>query len=231
MATLYHKEEHFRAGDAVKDVVIGMADGLTVPFALDAGISGAISAAHVVVTAGVAEIAAGSIAMGLGGYLAARSEAEHYDSERQREETEIVEKPEVESREVAEVFEAYGITAEEYTPIIAGLRRRPRAWRDFMIRFELGLEEPDPKRAVRSAFTIALAYIAGGIIPLAPYIALGDVHKALPWSVGLTLAALWVFGFIKGHFTGVSRLKSAMQTAFVGGLAATVAYALAKWIG
>ncbi len=231
MATLYHKEEHFRAGDSVRDVVLGMADGLTVPFALAAGISGAISAAHIVITAGVAEIAAGSVAMGLGGFLAARSEMEHYHTERRREEAEIVEKPEVESREVADVFEAYGLLPDEYGPVLAGLRRRPRAWRDFMMRFELGLEEPDPKRAVRSALTIALAYVAGGIIPLSPYVALGDVAKALPWSIGLTLAALLLFGFIKGHFTGVSRTRSAFETALVGGIAAAVAYALASWIG
>ncbi|MGQ0658241.1 MAG: VIT1/CCC1 transporter family protein [Chromatiales bacterium] len=231
MATLYHKEEHFRAPDSVRDVVLGMADGLTVPFALAAGISGAISAAHVVVTAGVAEIAAGSIAMGLGGYLAARSEAEHYASERRREEMEIVEKPEFESQEVAEVFEGYGLVPQEYGPVIVGLRRRPKAWRDFMMRFELGLEEPDPRRAIRSALTIALSYVAGGIIPLAPYVALGDVRAALPWSVGLTLTALLLFGFIKGHFTGVSRTRSAVETALVGGIAAAVAYALASWIG
>lgn len=231
MDSLYHKEEHFRAGDAVRDVVIGMADGLTVPFALAAGISGAISAANVVVTAGIAEIAAGSIAMGLGGFLAARSESEHYVSERAREEQEIIEKPDVERREVAEIFEAYGLTADEYTPIIDGLQRRPRAWRDFMMRFELGLEEPDPGRAVRSALTIATAYVAGGIVPLAPYIALNDVEAALPWSVGLTLMALLVFGYVKGHFVGVPRLRSAIQTAMVGGLAAAVAYGLANWLG
>lgn len=231
MDSLYHKEEHFRAGDLVRDVVIGMADGLTVPFALAAGISGAINAANVVITAGVAEIAAGAIAMGLGGYLAARSESEHYLSERRREELEIREKPEIEKREVAEIFEAYGLTADEYTPVIAGLQQRPQAWRDFMMRFELGLEEPDPGRALRSAVTIAVAYVAGGIIPLAPYIALNDVQAALPWSVTFTLLALLVFGYVKGHFVGVSRIKSAMQTAMVGGLAAAVAYGLANWLG
>src|SRR5512140_3558725 len=154
METLYHREEHFRGNDTVKDIVIGMSDGLTVPFALAAGISGAISAAHIVVTAGMAEIAAGSIAMGLGGYLAARSEAEHYQSELAREETEIVEKPEVEAEEVAEFFRQYGLVEEEYRPVVDGLRGKPKAWRDFMMRFELGLEEPEPKRALQSALTI-----------------------------------------------------------------------------
>ncbi len=151
MDILYHREEHFRGGETSKNIVIGMSDGLTVPFALAAGISGAISAAHLVVTAGFAEIAAGSIAMGLGGYLAAKSEAEHYASERAREEAEIRDLPETEAAEVAEFFRQYGLTSEEYDPVVAGLRQRPAAWRDFMMRFELGLEETDPKRALRSA--------------------------------------------------------------------------------
>jgi len=144
MQTLYHKEEHFRGSNTVKDIVIGMADGLTVPFALAAGISGAITAAHIVVTAGAAEIAAGSIAMGLGGYLAARSESQHYDSEKRREEREILELPEAEAREVADILTGYGLTPEDSNKVVASLRQRPDAWRDFMMRFELGLEEPIP---------------------------------------------------------------------------------------
>jgi VIT1/CCC1 family predicted Fe2+/Mn2+ transporter len=162
MDTLYHREEHFRGGDTVKDIVIGMSDGLTVPFALAAGISGAISAAHIVVTAGFAEIAAGSIAMGLGGYLAARSEVEHYRSELAREEAEIREKPEIEAEEVANFFRGYGLTEAEYNPVVAGLRTKPKAWRDFMMRFELGLEEPDPKRALQSAITLEAAVEVSG---------------------------------------------------------------------
>ncbi len=230
MQTLYHREEHFRGGNTVKDIVIGMSDGLTVPFALAAGISGAISAAHIVVTAGFAEIAAGSIAMGLGGYLAARSEVEHYQSELAREEAEIVEKPEVEAAEVADFFRQYGLTEQEYGPAVAGLRSRPKAWRDFMMRFELGLEEPDPKRAWQSAVTIALSYIAGGIIPLAPYLAFSSIKTAFNFSVASTLTALAVFGFVKGRFTGVPKIRSALQTVLVGGCAAGVAYALARLI-
>ncbi|WP_054775125.1 VIT1/CCC1 transporter family protein, partial [Methylogaea oryzae] len=162
MNRLHHREEHFKGGDAVKDVVIGMADGLTVPFALAAGITGAVNAAHLVVTAGVAEIVAGSIAMGLGGYLAARSEAEHYYSEQRREEWEIRKLPKVEEQEIIDIFADYGLTAEEVAPLVAGLKRRPQAWRDFMMRFELGLEEPHPKRALQSAATIAASYVAGG---------------------------------------------------------------------
>lgn len=225
-----HIEQHFSGGDVVRDVVIGMADGLTVPFALAAGISGALTSTHIVVTAGIAEIAAGSIAMGLGGYLAAKSDAEHYHSERLREEQEIREKTEIEKQEVMDIFRQYGVTAEECAPILTALQRQPSAWRDFMMRFELGLEEPDPKRAVRSAITIAGSYIAGGIIPLAPYILMRESTQALGVSAVITLLALAVFGFVKGHFTGVSRRKSAAQTALVGSLAAGVAYAIARLI-
>lgn len=225
-----HREQHFSGSETVRDVVIGMADGLTVPFALAAGISGALTSTHIVVTAGIAEVAAGSIAMGLGGYLAARSDAEHYASERRREEEEIREKPDAERQEIVDIFQQYGVTAEECAPILAALQRRPAAWRDFMMRFELGLEEPDPKRAVRSAATIAGSYIVGGLIPLAPYMLLRDSGRALAVSAVVTLLALAVFGFVKGHFTGVSRIKSALQTALVGSLAAGVAYGIAKVI-
>lgn len=224
----HHVEEHFEGSETVKDVVIGMADGLTVPFALAAGISGAIDAVHIVVTAGMAEIAAGSIAMGLGGYLAAKSQVEHYRSESRREEREIVDLPEVESREIHDVLGVYGLTTEEIEPVVNGLKRNPKAWRDFMMRFELGLEEPDPKRAIQSAVTIAGSYVVGGLIPLSPYMVLSDIKAALGYSIIFTLVALVVFGFVKGYFTGVSRWKSALQTVFVGGLAAAVAYGLAS---
>jgi VIT1/CCC1 family predicted Fe2+/Mn2+ transporter len=230
MDTLYHREKHFTGGDTVKDIVIGMSDGLTVPFALAAGISGAISAAHVVITAGFAEIAAGSIAMGLGGYLAARSEVEHYRSELAREEAEIKTMPEAETAEVASFFQGYGLTEAEYGPVVEGLRTRPQAWRDFMMRFELGLEEPDPKRAFRSAITIALSYVAGGIVPLAPYILFHDIRTAFNLSVVFTLAALALFGVVKGRFTGVPMIQSGVQTVLVGGLAAAFAYGLARLI-
>jgi VIT1/CCC1 family predicted Fe2+/Mn2+ transporter len=225
-----HIEQHFSGGDTVRDVVIGMADGLTVPFALAAGISGALTSTHIVVTAGLAEIAAGSIAMGLGGYLAARSEAEHYRSELRREEEEIVEKPEMETKEIVDVFTAYGVTPEEASPVVEALKRDPVAWRDFMMRFELGLEEPDPRRAVQSAVTIALSYVVGGMVPLCPYLLMHDSQSALVISAAVTFVALSIFGFVKGHFTGVSRSKSALQTTLVGGLAAAVAYGLAKAI-
>ncbi len=228
---MQHIEEHFSGSETVRDVVIGMADGLTVPFALAAGISGALVNSKVVVTAGLAEIAAGSIAMGLGGYLAARSEAEHYASELRREEREIIEKTEVEKQEIVDIFRAYGVTREEAAPIVQALERKPEAWRDFMMRFELGLEKPDPKRALQSAFTIGFSYIVGGLVPLAPYmIWMQAPRSALTVSAGVTLAALAVFGGVKGHFTGVARGKSALQTTVVGGLAACVAFLIAKFI-
>jgi len=225
-----HIERHFTGSEIVRDIVIGMSDGLTVPFALAAGLSGAIKTTSLIVTAGLAEIAAGSIAMGLGGYLAAKSDAEHYLSERAREEAEVTEKPDVEAAEVAEVFESYGVTAEESEPIVNALRKRPQAWVDFMMRFELGLETPNPKRAVMSAGTIAGAYIAGGFIPLGPYILLATARTALTASVIITLIALAVFGYVKGRLTGAPPRRSAIQTVLIGGLAAAAAFAIARAI-
>ena len=227
---MQHIEEHFSGSQTVRDVVIGMADGLTVPFALAAGISGALTSSHIVVTAGLAEIAAGSIAMGLGGYLAAKSDAEHYFNERRREEQEIQDEAEVEKQEIVDIFRRYGVTAEECAPVLTALQRQPNAWRDFMMRFELGLEEPDPKRAIHSALTIALSYIAGGLVPLCPYMLTHDSGLAMGVSAVITLLALAVFGAVKGHFTGIPKVKSAIQTALVGSLAAGVAFGIAKWI-
>jgi vacuolar iron transporter family protein len=225
-----HIERHFTAGEVVRDVVIGMSDGLTVPFALAAGLSGAIDNSRIVVVAGLAEIAAGSIAMGLGGYLAAKSDAEHYASERLREEREVEEIPDEEAREVERVFSDYGLPPSESAPVIQAMTRRPKQWVDFMMRFELGLEEPDPKRALQSASTIACSYIAGGIIPLAPYMALHSARAALVWSIVVTLIALGIFGYIKGRFTGSRPGRSAMQTVVIGGLAAGAAFLLARLI-
>jgi len=225
-----HVERHFTGSDTVRDIVIGMSDGLTVPFALAAGLSGAVASTGIIVTAGLAEIAAGSIAMGLGGYLAAKSDAEHYASEQRREQVEVRMVPEVEADEVSGVFQGYGLSAEASAPVVEALRKKPDAWVDFMMRFELGLEKPEPKRALTSALTIAGAYIGGGIIPLAPYIVSARAHTALSFSVIVTLIALTVFGYIKGRFTGAIPMRSAFQTALVGGLAATAAFVLAKLI-
>jgi VIT1/CCC1 family predicted Fe2+/Mn2+ transporter len=225
-----HIERHFTASDTVRDIVIGMSDGLTVPFALAAGLSGTVGTTSVIVMAGLAEIAAGSIAMGLGGYLAARSDAEHYQSERSREQHEVKEVPGTEAGEVTEVFRTYGLTDEESRPVVEALQKRPEAWVDFMMRFELGLEKPDPKRALISAVTIAGAYIAGGFIPLGPYILSHTTHIAFAVSVIVTLVALGVFGFIKGRFTGTDSFRSAFQTTLIGGVAAAVAFLIARII-
>ncbi len=226
-----HIEKHFTAGDTVRDIVIGMSDGLTVPFALAAGLTGAISETRLIVTAGFAEIAAGAIAMGLGGYLAARGDAEHYASEKLREEKEVQEVPDAEAREVQDIFQTYGLTPQESATVVESLRKRPKDWVDFMMRFELGLEEPQPGRAWKSALTIAAAYIIGGVIPLSAYIILPNVHIALEVSAGVTLAALAIFGGIKGRFTGAPMLRSALQTSIIGGLAAAAAFGIARWIG
>jgi VIT1/CCC1 family predicted Fe2+/Mn2+ transporter len=211
-----------------------MSDGLTVPFALAAGLTGGLQGAAnptaIIVTAGLAEIAAGSIAMGLGGYLAAKSDAEHYAKEREREKREVAEIPHEEMREVAEVFQEYGLTLEETWPIVEALRKQPKKWIDFMMRFELGLERPDPKRALTSAITIGGAYAAGGLVPLAPYMFTRDTTAALLWSIAVTLLALFIFGFIKGRFTGTRPLRSALQTALIGSAAAGAAFLLARAI-
>jgi VIT1/CCC1 family predicted Fe2+/Mn2+ transporter len=205
-----------------------MADGLTVPFALAAGLSGAVDSTTIIVTAGLAEMAAGSIAMGLGGYLAARSDAEHYASERIREQHEIDTVPDLETQEVAAILATYGVEPAQSTLITNALRQRPQAWLDFMMRFELGLEEPEPKRALTSALTIGFAYMAGGLIPLAPYLLIAQSSTALLYSVVFTLAALLIFGYIKGRFTGAPPLRSALQTALIGGLAAAAAFGIAR---
>jgi vacuolar iron transporter family protein len=226
-----HTEKHFTASESVRDIVIGMSDGLTVPFALAAGLAGAVQGTGVVITAGLAEVAAGSIAMGLGGYLAARTDAEHYAKERAREERETVELPEREAEEVADVFRGFGLSEELVGSVVDCIRGDRKQWVDFMMKFELGLEEPRPTRASRSALTIAGSYIAGGLIPLVPYFLLNSVHSALAASAAVTLTALLVFGYIKGRFTGSKPIRSAWHTVVVGGLAAAAAFGLAKAFG
>jgi VIT1/CCC1 family predicted Fe2+/Mn2+ transporter len=230
MPQTHHVEKHFTASERVRDIVIGMSDGLTVPFALAAGLSGAVDNNRVIITAGLAEIAAGSIAMGLGGYLAARTDAEHYASERAREMRETIEIPHEEKREVAEVFEHYGLPGDLANTAAHAMSKDRRRWIDFMMRFELGLEEPDPRRARTSALTIGLSYIAGGLVPLAPYFVLHTTGGALRGSIALTIVALLLFGYVKGRFTVKKPLRSAWQTAVVGGLAAAAAFTIAKFI-
>jgi VIT1/CCC1 family predicted Fe2+/Mn2+ transporter len=225
-----HVEKHFTASATIRDIVIGMSDGLTVPFALAAGLSGAVNSTRVVITAGLAEIAAGSIAMGLGGYLAARTDSEHYAAELAREKRETIEIPEEETREVVDLLEEYGLPHAASVEAAHALAKDRTRWVDFMMKFELGLEKPDPARGRTSAMTIAASYIAGGLVPLSPYFFFHGNHTALLASVAVTLLALFVFGWIKGRFTVKKPFRSAMQTLIVGGLAAGAAYAIARLI-
>ncbi len=225
-----HIEKHFTGSEVVRDIVIGMSDGLTVPFALAAGLSGIAHSTAIVITGGLAEIAAGSIAMGLGGYLAARSDVEHYAKERLTEEHEVEVIPAKEKEEVEEVLLSYGLEKNQSKLVAEALSKRPEAWVDFMMRFELGLEKPDPKRALKSALTIGLSYIIGGLIPLAPYMLISNAGSALLFSVIFTLLALLIFGYVKGRFTGGHPVRSALQTALIGGLAAAAAFGLARLI-
>ena len=231
MTSRSHTEKHFRASDTVRDVVIGMSDGLTVPFAIAAGMSGAAVAAKIVVIAGLAEIAAGSISMGLGGYLAGKSDVEHYEVEKQREVRETEEVPDLERKEVADILTNFGLPDDEVGPVVDAISKDRSKWVDLMMRFELGLEKPDPGRALKSAMTIALSYAVSGFIPLGPYILLSSVHSALYLSIAVTILALFVFGFIKGRVMGVKTLKSGLQMAVVGSLAAGTAFLLARLIG
>lgn len=230
-----HHEMHFQSTETVRDVVIGLSDGLTVPFALAAGLSGVVANVPVhglrfgvVVLAGLAEIAAGSIAMGLGGYLAARGDSEHYASEMLREQGEVVTRPEDEAAEIYEIFEQYAVPRAAAAPVLHALQQNPKAYVDFMMRFELGLEKPEPGRASRSAMTIAFSYIAGGLIPLLPYMLVPTNLVALEISVVITLLALAVFGAVKGRLVGTGALRSAVQTTLIGGAAAGAAYGLAR---
>ncbi|MCL6442521.1 MAG: VIT1/CCC1 transporter family protein [Alicyclobacillus sp.] len=225
-----HVERHAVAPATIRDIVIGMADGLTVPFALAAGLSGAVSTTVLVVTAGLAEIAAGSIAMGLGGYLAAQTDHEHYMSELAREQREIAELPDRERQEVANILKEWGIAPEHVNGAVEEITRDPERWVSFMMRHELGLEEPKAGRARNSSLTIGISYIVGGLIPLIPYMVLSNPSYALIFSVFVTLIALFVFGFVKAKFMGTRPFKTAWQTVLVGGLAAGVAYEAARLV-
>jgi VIT1/CCC1 family predicted Fe2+/Mn2+ transporter len=222
-----HPEHHFMASDTVRDMVIGMADGLTVPFAIAAGMSGAAVGSHVVIIAGLAEIAAGSISMGLGGYLSGRTDIEHYEAERKREVHETEQVPKKEEEEVSQILADFGLSHDQIPPVVEAISSDRRRWVDFMMRFELGLEKPEPKRALQSAITIGLSYALSGFIPLSPYILTSSVHTALYYSAGVTLLALLVFGYVKGRIMGVDAGQSALQTILVGGLAAGAAFGIA----
>ena len=222
-------EKHFMASEMVRDIVIGMSDGLTVPFALAAGLSGAVDSTALIITAGLAEVSAGAIAMGLGGYLAARTDAEYFAAEKSREESETREVPDVEASEVAQIFRGYGLPEQTVIAVVAAIRSDRKRWVDFMMKFELGMDEPDPRRARSGALTIALSYVVGGLVPLAPYFVFRSVPVALVGSVIVTLMALLIFGYVKGRFTTNHPLHSPGQTVLVGGLAAAAAFGVADF--
>ena len=223
-----HKEEHFKQSEIIRDVIIGMSDGLTVPFALAAGLSSAVDSNSIIITAGLAEIIAGSIAMGLGGYLAGKTEIEHYDSELKREYTEIETHYDTERREVKEIFAGYGLSSESQEIIINEMVKDPDKWVDFMMRFELGLEKPDINRARQSARNIGLAYIVGGIVPLSAYLFTDTPGKGLFYSAIITVACLLFFGYFKSKVTGQDPVKGALRTTMIGILAGAAAYWFAK---
>ena len=223
-------ERHFTGNLTVRDLVIGMSDGLTVPFALAAGLSAAVASTHIVLTGGLAEIAAGAISMGLGGYLAGKSDIDYYESERRREHRQLTQTTEYEAGQLDRLLAEFGISAEETSAIETALRRQPGAFVDFMMRLELGLDRPDRRRPIRSALTIAGAYVVGGIIPLAPYVFAPTPSSGLTYSAALTALALLVFGALKGRFTGIAPLQSAVQTVAVGAIAATAAFLIARAI-
>jgi VIT1/CCC1 family predicted Fe2+/Mn2+ transporter len=228
---MINQEQHFQSSEIVRDFVIGMSDGLTVPFALAAGLSGAVNSTDIVITAGLAEIAAGSIAMGLGGYLAGRTEIEHYESEQKREYTEVENLYEVEIQETKDIFAQYGVSGDLQDKVAREIARDKNKWVDFMMRFELGLEQPDRNRARQSAAIIGLSYVVGGLIPLSAYFMTDDVNRGLISSTAITLVCLVIFGLVKSRLTGQPLFKGALRVTLVGILAAAAAFALAKLIG
>jgi predicted membrane protein (TIGR00267 family) len=225
-----HKEHHVNSSETIRDIVIGMSDGLTVPFALAAGLSGAVNASGIVVTAGLAEIVAGSIAMGLGGFLAGRTDEDHYNSELKREYDEVERVPQQEKQEVMEVFADFGLSAHLQQAVADEMEKDKDKWVDFMMKYELGLDKPDPNRATRSAITIGVSYIIGGIIPLSPYFFMHDTQQALMYSCGITLLALFIFGYFKSKLTGQSPVSGGIKVVVIGALAAGAAFVLARLI-
>ena len=224
----HHHEEHLKSSDLLRDIVIGMSDGLTVPFALAAGLSGAVVSSGIIIIAGIAEIAAGSIAMGLGGYLAGKTEQDHYNSELKREYEEVERVPDVEKQEVKDFFKGIGLSENIQTQAAEEIAKDKKQWVEFMMKYELGLDEPDPKRAGKSAMNIGLSYIVGGIIPLSPYFFIKNSTDALKISVIATLICLFIFGYFKSKMTGVSPVWGAIKVTLIGAVAAAAAFGIAK---
>src|ERR1035437_4304666 len=228
---MIHQEAHLRNSDFITDVVIGMSDGLTVPFALAAGISGAVSNNHIVILAGIAEIIAGAIAMGLGGYLAGKTEMDHYQSELKREKEEVETVPEKEKEEIREIFLNYGFSENSQTILVEELSKDKDKWIDFMMKFELSLEKPDPNRAAKSALTIGLSYMVGGAIPLIPYFFTDTPFNGLKISAIVTLICLFTFGYLKSKATGQPLITGALKVMIIGAVAASAAFLVAKLFG
>ncbi len=225
-----HREEHVFGAETIRDIVIGMSDGLTVPFALAAGLSGAISNTNLIIIAGLAEIAAGSIAMGLGGYLAGKTEVDHYNSELKREYDEVETVPEVEKQELKTFFSSLGLSNEIQNQAVEEVSKDKNKWVELMMKYELGLEKPDPRRAKKSAFNIGFSYIVGGLIPLSPYFFVSTGFEGLKVSALITLICLFIFGFMKSKFTGVNPWTGAFQVMMIGAIAAGCAFAIARLI-
>jgi len=228
--THLHHEEHLQSSDLLTDIVIGMSDGLTVPFALAAGLSGAVNSTSVIVLAGVAEIAAGSIAMGLGGFLAGKTEQDHYNSEVKREYWEVDNLPEKEEAEVREFFEGLGLSKDVQDKATAELIKDKDRWVEFMMKHELNLDKPDPKRARKSAFNIGVSYVVGGLVPLSPYFFVSDSVQGLKISVVITLICLFIFGFFKSKITGVNPWTGGLKVMMIGAAAAAAAFGIARLI-
>jgi len=225
-----HREEHMFSAETIRDIVIGMSDGLTVPFALAAGLSGAVSNTNLIIIAGLAEIAAGSIAMGLGGYLAGKTEVDHYNSEMKREYEEVETVPEIEKQELRDFFSSLGLSIEMQNQAVEEVSKDKDKWVELMMKYELGLEKPNPKRAGKSAFNIGFSYIVGGLIPLSPYFFTSNGIDGLKISSVVTLVCLFVFGYFKSKFTGVNKLGGAIRVMMIGAIAAGCAFAIAKLI-
>lgn len=228
---MIHTEKHLKSSDFITDVVIGMSDGLTVPFALAAGVSSAVSSNAIVTTAGIAEVIAGSIAMGLGGYLAGKTEWDHYKSEMAKEYYEVENMPDKEKEEIKEIFAEYGFGDASQTMLAEELAKDKDKWVKFMMKYELGLEEPDPNRAAKSAATIGLSYVVGGMIPLSPYFFTTTPLEGLKISAVITLICLFFFGYFKSKVTGQPVLKGALKVMIIGALAAAAAFGVAKLFG
>jgi len=223
-----HHEEHLKSSDVLTDVVIGMSDGLTVPFALAAGLSGAVDSTHIIVIAGIAEIAAGSIAMGLGGYLAGKTEQDHYNSELKREFYEVDNMRDREIAETKEFFASIGLSNELQDKATEEIAKDKKQWVDFMMKYELGLDKPDPRRATKSAMNIGISYVVGGLVPLSPYFFMNSPIDGLKISVIVTLLCLFIFGYFKSRITGINPWQGAIRVMLIGALAAGAAFGVAK---